>query len=102
MTPSAVPRATPGEEEAAGAASTAPAGTLKGWGGGTADVPVADALLCLRHVRHRHNGAVPVERRVLRKRAAPEGGASGQRERAARVDGASGRRERVAREGGTK
>ena len=59
-------------------------------------------LLCLRHVRHHQNGAVPVGRCALRKRAAPEGGASGQRERAARVDGASGRRERAAREGGAK
>ena len=59
-------------------------------------------LLCLRHVRHHQNGAVPVGRCALRKRAAPEGGARGQRERAARVDGASGRREREAREGGAK
>ena len=50
--------------------------------------------------RHPFNGAVPVGRCALRKRAAPEGGARGQRERAARVDGASGRRERAAREGG--
>ena len=65
---------------------------------GNADV----SSLCLRHVRRHQNGAVPVERRASRKRAAREGGASGQRERAARVDGASGRRERAAREGGAK
>ena len=58
--------------------------------------------LCLRHVRRHQNGAVPVERRASRKRAAREGGASKQRERAARVDGASGRRERAARKGGAK
>ena len=64
--------------------------------------PWMPVLLCLRHVRHHQNGAVPVGRCALRKRAAPEGGARGQRERAARVDGASGRRERAAREGGAK
>ena len=52
-------------------------------------------------MRHQ-NGAVSVERRASRKRAARKGGASGQRERAARVDGANGRRERAAREGGAK
>ena len=53
-------------------------------------------------MHHHQNGAVPVERRASRKRAAREGGASKQRERAARVDGASGRREQAARKGGTK
>ena len=56
-----------------------------------------------RHVIKRHrNGAVPVERRASRKRAAREGGASKQRERAARVESASGQRERAARKGGAK
>ena len=64
----------------------------------------SSVLLCLRHVHHHQNGAVPLGRCALRKQAASEGGASGsasgRRGWTAQAGGASGRRERVARSDG--